>query len=114
MGKVCILPMPRSFLKIPKLYRPIFPPIFPEGDPTDEDWALAFELFQALDTESKAWYLELSQTLRVMFEKSKKSKVRPKGTAKGLCKRTTKGTTNVAQQTDNIENIKEKHNVGNE
>lgn len=100
MSRVRIKPMPRSFLTIPELYRPGIPPMFPgcpDGGPSDADKELAFKLFQALDPESQRWYLKHSRTLRDMFENSKKSKVRPKGEAKGCV--------NTQQQTDNIEKI---------
>lgn len=34
------------------------PPIFPDGDPTQADLALALALFEALDSESQSWYGE--------------------------------------------------------
>lgn len=57
---VSIIPMPEKFRNIPEKFRPIHPPIFTDcgpGGPTDDDKALARELFKALDAESQDWYL---------------------------------------------------------
>jgi len=46
-------------MKISKKYRPQHPPIFPDcgpEGPTESEKALARELFQLLDDESKDWY----------------------------------------------------------
>lgn len=55
MGTVNIQPMPMSYREL-KRFRPMPPPIFPDGPPTDDDIELARELFQALDPESQEWY----------------------------------------------------------
>lgn len=110
MGEVVIVPMPVAYLDIAERLRPTIPPIFPgcpECGPSDADRLLAFELWQALDEESKRWYLKHSRTIRSLFEKNEKSKVRPKGTAKGLRKYATKGGTNVLQQAETIGIIEE-------
>lgn len=56
MSRVEIIPMPQKRREISSKYRPIPPPIFPDGEPTDEDRELARELFKALDSESQEWY----------------------------------------------------------
>lgn len=56
MAKVDIKPMPQGYRKISAKYRPQYPPIFPDGTPTDDDIVLARELFAALDEESQEWY----------------------------------------------------------
>ncbi len=56
MATVNVSPMPRSYLEIPKHLRPGIPPIFPDGEPTPADIALARELFAALDPESQELY----------------------------------------------------------
>jgi hypothetical protein len=59
MAKVSIKPMPEKYRSISKKYRPRHPPIFqdcgPDG-PSESDVALARELYQLLDEESKDWY----------------------------------------------------------
>lgn len=37
-------------------YKPLHPPIFPDGDPTQDELELALALFAELDDESKTWY----------------------------------------------------------
>jgi hypothetical protein len=37
-------------------FRPLPPPIFPDGDPAPEDRELALALFAELDPESQQWY----------------------------------------------------------
>ena len=73
---VHIQPLPRWCLKHPTRFRPGIPPMFrdlPEGEgPTEADKALAYELFLALDPESRAWYRRSSPTIRAM-EESKNS-----------------------------------------
>jgi hypothetical protein len=56
MATVHIEPMPVAYRHLSPEYRPGCPPIFPDGDPTRADVALAHELYEALDDESKAWY----------------------------------------------------------
>ena len=54
-----IKPMPESYRKISKKFRPQHPPIFMDIGPnglTPEDMELARELFKLLDEESKDWY----------------------------------------------------------
>lgn len=56
MRTVNIVPLPAWCRLIPKRLHPTPPPIFPEGEPTAEERALARELFEALDPESQEWY----------------------------------------------------------
>lgn len=59
MTTVCIKPMPESYRKISKKYRPGHPPPFQDigpGGVTAADRELARELFLILDEESKEWY----------------------------------------------------------
>ena len=56
---VTIKPMPESYRKIPKKFRPQHPPIFiecGESGPLPEEIELARELFKILDQESQDWY----------------------------------------------------------
>jgi hypothetical protein len=56
---VTIRPMPESYRKITKKFRPQHPPVFTncEGTgPSPEDIELARELFKLLDAESRNWY----------------------------------------------------------
>jgi len=56
---VCIRPLPESYRKISPRLRPVHPPIFQDcgpGGPSKADIALARELFELLDDESKEWY----------------------------------------------------------
>jgi hypothetical protein len=61
MTVINIKPMPESYRKISKKFRPMRPPISifencgPDG-PTPEDIELARELFKLLDEDSKDWY----------------------------------------------------------
>ncbi|RJR40794.1 MAG: hypothetical protein C4576_19715 [Desulfobacteraceae bacterium] len=77
MTEINIRPMPRSYLKIPMRLRPCIPPFYldipPEGV-SREDRELAYELFQALDPESKAWYRYNRPSLFADLEKSEKGK----------------------------------------
>ena len=56
MATVNIVPMPLYWRGKSSKYRPMPPPIFPEGPATEDDIELARELFKALDEESQAWY----------------------------------------------------------
>ena len=56
MSEVHVNPMPKGIRAIPERWRPLPPPIFPNGDPSPEDIELARELFLALDPESQRWY----------------------------------------------------------
>ncbi len=61
MTVVCVNPMPEKFRAIPKKWLPGCPPIFKEcgsGGPSEDDKALARELFKALDPQSQEWYLQ--------------------------------------------------------
>lgn len=56
---VHLKPMPESYRKIRKIFRPKAPPIFvdcQESGPSPEDRELARELFRILDPESQDWY----------------------------------------------------------
>ena len=37
-------------------FKPLPPPVFPDGDPTPDDIELALALFAELDADSQAWY----------------------------------------------------------
>lgn len=37
-------------------FRPLHPPVFPDGEPTQAEVQLALALFAELDDESKTWY----------------------------------------------------------
>lgn len=52
---VVIKPLPAAWVGKPR-FRPLHPPVFPDGDPTPDDLELALELFEALDAESQSWY----------------------------------------------------------
>lgn len=55
---VKIQPLPPHFRRIPARLRPMHPPIFEgSGEPTADDHKLARELWRALDSESRRWYL---------------------------------------------------------
>ena len=72
---VCIIPMPDKFRKIPKRLQPYHPPIFTDcgpGGPSDDDKALARELFKALDAESQDWYLRSASGLFADIKKVKR------------------------------------------
>lgn len=61
MTEINIKPMPESYRKISKKFRPGHPPlsIFTDcgpGGPTPEEIELARELFKLLDDESKDWW----------------------------------------------------------
>lgn len=56
MSTINIAPMPANIRAIPKKWLPMHSPVFPDGPPTDADIALARELFDLLDDESKEWY----------------------------------------------------------
>lgn len=49
-------PMPTAYRSISKKFRPMPPPVFPDGQPTADEITLARELFELLDTESREWY----------------------------------------------------------
>lgn len=55
MTKVDVRPLPEAYRPF-KRFRPMPPPIFPDGDPSPDDIVLARELFKALDQESQRWY----------------------------------------------------------
>lgn len=59
-NRVQIAPMPAGIRNIPKKWRPLHPPIFPDGEPTAEEIELARALFKELDEESQNWYARLS------------------------------------------------------
>jgi hypothetical protein len=49
--------------------RPMHPPVFEGEDPTPDDIALAIDLIEALDADSRAWYGEaLVQRLRARLD----------------------------------------------
>lgn len=54
MTTVQISPLP-SWARKTK-YKPLPAPIFPDGEPTADDRALAAALWAELDPESQAWY----------------------------------------------------------
>jgi hypothetical protein len=57
------MPLSGKLRQISKKYRPVHPPVFPdcgEEGPSDSDIALARELFELLDDESKEWYRNCS------------------------------------------------------
>lgn len=59
--KIVITPMPEKYRDIPKIFRPMHPPIsfFQDcgpGEPTKEDCQIALEIFDALDPESRDWW----------------------------------------------------------
>ncbi len=55
--EISIRPMPESYRKISKKFRPGHPPVFTgAGEITPEDVELAIELFKLLDKESQDWY----------------------------------------------------------
>lgn len=54
--KVVIETLPKFYHKINPRFWPGFPPIFPDGDPTEADRDLARKLFLLLDEKSKTWY----------------------------------------------------------
>lgn len=56
MATVNVHPMPTAYRAIPRRWRPMPPPIFPDGEPTPADRAYALELWRALDPESQEWY----------------------------------------------------------
>jgi len=60
MTTVHVAPMPENYKTIKKkIHRPQHPPLFQDIDPggvTPEDYALALELFELLDTESQEWW----------------------------------------------------------
>ena len=58
MRAVNIHPLPTEFQG--KRFRPHYPPIFPEGEPTDDEIELARALFLELDPESRRWYRSCS------------------------------------------------------
>lgn len=60
---VKIQPMPGCIRDLPPWLRPMTPPVFPDEPPTNDDRALARELFQALDQESQEWYRANHSTL---------------------------------------------------
>lgn len=75
---VCIIPMPEKLRSIPKKFQQCIPPIFPDcgpGGPSDDDKALARELFKVLDAESQDWYRRSGSGLFNRLKKRKKQKV---------------------------------------
>lgn len=54
MTTVHISPLPAWSTKTK--YKPLPQPVFPAGDPTPDDRALALALFAELDDDSQAWY----------------------------------------------------------
>ena len=62
--RVNVMPMPEGIRSIPAKWRPTHPPIFPGGVPTRADIALALELIESLDAESRAWYASSERRLR--------------------------------------------------
>ena len=56
MSTVNVTPLSPALRATPARYRPGFPPLFPDGDPTPADIELARDLFLLLDAASKAWY----------------------------------------------------------
>jgi len=59
MTVVNIMPLPDWARKVPKRLRPVHHPIFTEIGPegiTAQDIALARELYELLDAESREWY----------------------------------------------------------
>jgi hypothetical protein len=53
---VNIKPLPHGFRSVPRRLWCGHPPIFPDGEPTRDDVALAIELLEALDPDSFDWY----------------------------------------------------------
>lgn len=64
MDRVLIFPLPAWARTKPRRAWPQHPPIFPEGNPTREDCALALELIAALDPLSQSWYEVSAARLR--------------------------------------------------
>jgi len=64
MSKVMISPMPESYKKISMKFRPGIPPIFPDGDPSENDRRLAVKLFLELDKDSRDWYKHNSRIFK--------------------------------------------------
>lgn len=56
MSEVVINPMRETIRAIPAHWRPYPPPIFIGTNPTPADYALALDLWRALDIESRRWY----------------------------------------------------------
>jgi hypothetical protein len=56
VATVNIIPIPDGFRQHPERWWPCYPPIF-EGEVTDEDRRLAYELWKVLDAPSKRWYV---------------------------------------------------------
>ncbi len=56
MATINIVPLPLYWRGKSSTFRPNPPPLYTDGPPTEDDIALARELFQALDEESKDWY----------------------------------------------------------
>lgn len=63
MTEVNVHPMPESYRPF-KRFRPMPPPVFPDGAPSAADVRLALELIEALDAESRAWYAITERSLR--------------------------------------------------
>lgn len=79
---VAISPMPQKIREIPERWRPLPPPPFPDGKPTDADRALALDLWRALDVESRRWYCAYGDTfagLRLTERDLAGLKRRPRG-----------------------------------
>lgn len=62
MRTVVIVPLPAWCRAVPARLWPGHPPIFPEGEPSEEDQALARDLIAALDLDSQRWYLRGENT----------------------------------------------------
>jgi hypothetical protein len=56
MSTVVVVPLPAWCRKVPARLWPGHPPIFSDGEPSEEDRLLARELIAALDAESQRWY----------------------------------------------------------
>lgn len=56
MTTVVVVPLPSWCRSKPRKVWPQHPPIFPDGEPSQEDRELAAELIAALDQSSQDWY----------------------------------------------------------
>lgn len=56
MIEVSMSPAPSWLSKVSPEFWPCCPPVFQGGEPTDDDVALAHELFAALDPLSQSFY----------------------------------------------------------
>jgi hypothetical protein len=66
MTTVNVRPLPNGYLKTPAKWRPMPAPIF-DGEPSREDLELALALIEALDDESRAWYVRSESRIRALL-----------------------------------------------